>query len=123
MLPQAARMRDGEEFRRTMRRGSAASMPAVVVHVWSGEPGDNQTRVGLIVGKKVGPAVVRNRVKRRIRHAVRAEFSSIPAGSRVVIRALPSAAVDPALQATVAEGLSRAVRRSRAAQHSASVRD
>jgi ribonuclease P protein component len=36
----------------------------------SGEPG--VSRVGLIVSKSTGNAVIRNRIKRRLRHALRA---------------------------------------------------
>jgi ribonuclease P protein component len=48
--------------------------------------------VGLVVGRKVGSAVQRNRVKRRLRHLVRPHLSALPAASTVVLRALPGAA-------------------------------
>jgi ribonuclease P protein component len=38
-----------------------------VVHV----PGGNDVRVAYAIGRKVGPAVVRNRLRRRLRAAVR----------------------------------------------------
>ena len=105
-------MRDGDEFRRTIRRGASAATDAVVTHVAVTDgPG---VRVGLVVGKKVGNAVVRNRVKRRIRHAVSPEIAGLPEGSRVVFRALASAATRPDLSADVVDGLHRAVRRSTA---------
>jgi len=44
------------------------------------------------LGKAVGPAVVRNLVKRRLRHLVRDRLSGLPAGSLIVVRALPQAA-------------------------------
>jgi ribonuclease P protein component len=34
-------------------------------------PGGNDVRVAYAIGRKVGPAVVRNRVRRRLREAVR----------------------------------------------------
>lgn len=105
-------MRDGDEFRRTIRRGASAASDAVVAHVAvTDEPG---VRVGLVVGKKVGNAVTRNRVKRRIRHAVSSELAGLPEGSRVVFRALAPAATRPDLSADVVDGLHRAVRRSAA---------
>ncbi len=51
-----------------------------------------EPRVGLVVGKAVGNAVVRNRVKRQLRHLVRDHLTHLPASSDLVIRALPPAA-------------------------------
>jgi ribonuclease P protein component len=45
--------------------------------------------------RKVGSAVVRNRVKRRIRDAFRRRRSLLPAGVDVVVIARPSAAALP----------------------------
>jgi ribonuclease P protein component len=42
-------------------------------------------RVGLTVSSKVGGAVVRNRVKRRLREAVRRELALLPAVDLVVV--------------------------------------
>ncbi len=47
---------------------------------------------GLVVSKAVGGAVVRTRVKRRLRHLLAARASGLPPGSRLVVRANPSAA-------------------------------
>jgi len=49
-------------------------------------------RAGFVVGKTVGPAVVRNRVRRRLREVVRARLAVLPGGSRLVVRAQPGAA-------------------------------
>jgi ribonuclease P protein component len=49
-------------------------------------------RVGLVVSKAVGNAVVRNRVKRRLRHQAAPLVGTLPAGTSVVVRALPPAA-------------------------------
>ena len=48
--------------------------------------------VGFIVSRAVGGAVVRNRVRRRLREAARARTGSLPPGSLLVIRASPRAA-------------------------------
>lgn len=47
---------------------------------------------GFVVSKAVGGAVVRNRVKRRLRHLVAARLVRLPGGARLVVRALPPAA-------------------------------
>ena len=43
------------------------------------------------MSKAVGGAVVRNKVKRRLRHLIRDRLSQLPPGSLVVVRALPGA--------------------------------
>jgi ribonuclease P protein component len=49
-------------------------------------------RVGFVVSKAVGNAVVRNRVKRRLRHLLRERVAALPDGCLVVVRANPGAA-------------------------------
>ncbi len=39
--------------------------------------------------------MIRNRVKRRLRHLLRARLDTLPAGTRLVLRALASAATAP----------------------------
>ncbi|WP_375001288.1 ribonuclease P protein component [Aeromicrobium sp. CTD01-1L150] len=87
-------MRDGQDFTSTVRRGRKVAQPLLVAHVvpGSGADVDRPTSVGFVVSKAVGPAVTRNRVKRRLRHAMRDRLTAVPSGSRVVVRALPAAA-------------------------------
>lgn len=49
-------------------------------------------RVGLTVSRKVGPAVVRNRIRRRLREIYRQRQQALPAGVDLVLIARPSAA-------------------------------
>lgn len=49
-------------------------------------------RVGFVVSKGVGGAVVRNRTKRRLRALVAARTGQVPDGVDVVVRANPAAA-------------------------------
>jgi len=59
----------------------------------------SQTRVGFVVSRQVGGAVVRNRVKRRLRALARplvmADARQNPQKYSVVVRALPPAATQP----------------------------
>lgn len=97
MLPAAVRMRSSDDFRATVR-GARAGRPRVVVHARrtpeTVEPDANDLgiRVGFVVSKSVGGAVVRNRVKRRLRHAAAEQIAATPRHTHVVVRALPSAA-------------------------------
>ncbi|MCZ7459230.1 ribonuclease P protein component [Streptomyces sp. WMMC940] len=98
MLPTENRLRRREDFATAVRRGRRAGRPLLVVHLRSGStdphaPGESAppTRAGFVVSKAVGGAVVRNRVKRRLRHLMRERLSELPPGSLVVVRALPGA--------------------------------
>lgn len=91
MLPAGHRLRRSSDFRSTTRSGLRAGRSALVVHVTVGL-GADPARVGFTVGKSVGNSVVRHRVTRRLREAVRPLLPDLPAGSRVVVRALPEAA-------------------------------
>ncbi len=51
------------------------------------------TRVGLIAGRRVGPATRRNRAKRRLRHALR--MVPPPPGTDNVVIASPEVATAP----------------------------
>jgi ribonuclease P protein component len=49
-------------------------------------------KVGIITSKRVGGAVVRNRVRRRLRELVRHSHAHFPSGSLIVVIAKPAAA-------------------------------
>ncbi|MFF0184714.1 ribonuclease P protein component [Streptomyces sp. NPDC005244] len=98
MLPTEHRLRRREDFATAVRRGRRAGRPLLVVHLRSGvpdphAPGESAppTRAGFVVSKAVGGAVVRTKVKRRLRHLMRDRVALLPPGSLVVVRALPGA--------------------------------
>ena len=65
----------------------------MVVHYFLEEPAQASTaRAGFVVSKAVGNAVVRNRVRRRLRELVRPHLAGLPPGASLVVRALPAAA-------------------------------
>jgi ribonuclease P protein component len=86
------RLRDSDDFRRTVRSGRRAGGPSLVLHLLTDREPHGEPRVGLVVSKAVGNAVVRNRVKRRLRHVVRDLLADLPRSSSLVVRALPPAA-------------------------------
>jgi ribonuclease P protein component len=49
-------------------------------------------RAGFVVPRSVGGAVVRNAVRRRLRHLVAERLDRLPAAATLVVRALPPAA-------------------------------
>jgi ribonuclease P protein component len=94
VLPAAARMRRRADFTATTRGGRRAATPALVLSLRMGQSAaaPDSPLVGFIVGRAVGPAVVRNQVRRRLRHLVRERLGGLPAGAGLVIRAKPVAA-------------------------------
>ncbi|WP_433054183.1 ribonuclease P protein component [Dactylosporangium sp. CS-033363] len=114
MLAADQRLRRRDDFAATIRNGRRAGRGAVVVHFLNpgpprpgvssvsdvSDPSDlsdslGAARAGFVVSKAVGNAVVRNTVKRRLRHLVRSRLADLPAGSVIVVRALPEAAARP----------------------------
>lgn len=92
-----------------LRAGRRAGGEILVVHLLrSDRPGP--PRVGFVVGRSVGNSVVRHRVQRRLRHLCRERLSLLPAGSELVVRALPRAA--DATYAELGTELDRCLRRS-----------
>jgi ribonuclease P protein component len=93
VLPAPARLRRREDFTLAVRRGTRAGRGTLVVHYLPAEPGaPAPARVGFVVGRAVGNSVIRHRTVRRLRHLVRDRLHRLPAGSIVVVRALPPAA-------------------------------
>ena len=102
MLDRPHRLTTGDDVARAVRKGRRAGTPTMVLHLLTpSSDSDGVTpdadrvgpaRVGFVVGKAVGPAVTRNRVKRRLRHLVRERLTELPAGASLVVRALPPAA-------------------------------
>jgi ribonuclease P protein component len=93
VLAAAQRLRKSSDFTATFRGGRRVGRGTLVVHLQIDEPALASTaRAGFVVSKAVGNAVVRNRVRRRLRHLVRPRLSELPPGARLVVRALPAAA-------------------------------
>ena len=80
---QADRLRRSVEFQQTVRRGRRAAGAAFVVVVSERGKAPSQvagSRLGVTVSRKVGGAVVRNRVKRQIREWFRVRRGSLGTG-------------------------------------------
>jgi ribonuclease P protein component len=84
------RLRRADDFATVIRSGRRAGRGGLVVHLRRREQ-EAPARIGFVVPKAVGPAVTRNKVRRRLRHLVRAELARLAPGTDVVVRVLPSA--------------------------------
>jgi ribonuclease P protein component len=85
------RLRSPGDFRRVFREGKAVSTPDVIIHT-AKSPDNGPGRYGLVVSRKVGGAVVRNRLRRQIRAAI-ALAGGIPSGLDTVVVVKPGASV------------------------------
>jgi len=85
------RLRTPAEFRRVRDASQRVwAHPLLVLYV---APNDlDQPRVGITVSSRVGKAVVRNRVRRRLRDAVRARLDHLADGTDLLVIARPSSA-------------------------------
>lgn len=111
MLPAGHRLRRRADFAQAIRRGRRAGVDSLVVHLLV-QPDDGPVLAGFAVNRAVGGAVVRNRVTRRLRALVAERLERLPAGSRLVVRALPTAAsaTYAELGADLDRGLDRVLR-------------
>ena len=89
MLARANRLVAADDYRRLVRKGRRSSSAHAVAYVM---PSDGTTRFGFIVPKSVGVAVVRNRVRRRLKALAFERLPQFAPGTEIVVRALPGAA-------------------------------
>lgn len=68
--PAPAKLKKRADFLRLQKDGKKWVSPTVIVQAGAGETGE--IRYGLTATKRTGNAVARNRIKRRLREAVRA---------------------------------------------------
>lgn len=114
MLPPRYRLTSRADISRTIRHGQRARRGTVVVHVVSGSDATadahgTPVRAAFAVSKAVGDSVVRHRVVRRLRAVAVPLLDRLPAGTDVVVRAMPEAAT--ASSAQLSADLTRALER------------
>jgi ribonuclease P protein component len=88
--PKRRRLSRSAEFERVYRQGRSKGNRFLVLYAFPREEaGDEGPRLGLSVGRRVGGAVDRTRVKRALREAFWEEARRLPKGSDYVVVARP----------------------------------
>ena len=87
MLPNSARIKSSSDFQTATKLGRRFTGNSLIGYLYSSNS-DQPAKLGLIVGKSVGNSVVRHRIARQIRHAVREKLNSLPNGTLFVVRAM-----------------------------------
>lgn len=101
------RLTDSPEFERVYRQGRAFRGRLFSVHEFPNELGNS--RLGLSVSRKVGNAVTRNTVRRRLKEVFHSTLPQVSGTADFVISARPSAA--EASYAELGEELARALKK------------
>jgi len=76
-------LKNNRDFQLVYKKGKSAASKHIVVFLLKNNAGIN--RLGISVSKKMGHAVQRNRIRRRLREAFRLIEASLPCGHDLVI--------------------------------------
>jgi ribonuclease P protein component len=107
-VERAHRLSRSRDFDTVYRRGRSVSTRYLVLHWFSRDEEDGEPRLGIAVPKKLGGAVVRNRMKRRLRETWTALMDEVPRGNDYVLAVREG--LPEAVEARGAEWLRQRVR-------------
>jgi len=87
-------LRNSADIRLAFKEGKRAACPLfTLLYRWNDL---DRTRVGVVVGKKLGGAVARNRAKRRFRELGRLSLRLVPSGLDLLILPKRESVTEPA---------------------------
>ena len=112
-LSKHRRLRRREEFRRVLRDGNRARDALISITAADTGAPDSEPRYGFAIPKRVGGAVTRNRIKRRLRTIV--NQTDHPRGWDYVIYAFPAAS--DATSERLAQSVETLVKRLKSGDH------
>lgn len=79
MLPRKFRLKKKKEFNNTYQKGKSFANPYLVLYFIENNNNMDRSKIAFAVGKKLGKAVVRNNIKRKMREACRNQLFRIKA--------------------------------------------
>lgn len=88
VLPASNRLRSSKDFSRTTKAGHRVTTPSLVLYLLTHNDFSTAPQFGLIINKSVGGSVVRHRIARHLRHALRERISAFPQHTQIVVRVL-----------------------------------
>lgn len=89
-FPKTARLRQAAEFERVKKEGVVCHGKFMVLKVLPVAE-EQSVRAGFVTSRRVGNAVVRNKIRRRLREIVRRNFQRIKTGTWLVLIARATA--------------------------------
>jgi ribonuclease P protein component len=91
-LPRQGRVRRRSEFLAAQRKGKKLHTQHFVIYSAARADDGQTSRLGITVSRKVGNAVVRNRIKRLVRETFRRHRALFPEGTDIIFIAKPGSA-------------------------------
>ena len=76
-------LKNTREFQRVVEHGDRKTLRTITVYMLSTR--SEETRIGISISKRIGSSVKRNKLKRRMREAIKANAPLLPAGTDIVI--------------------------------------
>lgn len=93
-FPKAVRLLKTPDFQRVYDNGKKVSGPLFLA-ICAPCPESVPSRIGFTVPRRLGNSVTRNRIRRRLREAVRLELAKLAAGRDLVIHPRPAVLTAP----------------------------
>lgn len=84
-LPSSLRLKHSRDFARVRSEGTSFPGRFLVLNVLRGARDDSGFQFGIISPRRIGGAVVRNKVRRRLREIIRAHLDRIAGGCHMVV--------------------------------------
>ena len=83
MLKKEYRIKKNKEFQIVYKKGKVFHSPSVVMYIYNNT--GQKSRFGFTVSKKIGKAVIRNKIKRKLREICRLNLHKIKKGYDIII--------------------------------------
>lgn len=83
MLAKEYRINSSRDYNNIYKNGKKVSGRYIIVYILDNECGFN--RYGVVTSKKIGNAVVRNKVKRQLRSIIKGNFDNVKTSHDIVI--------------------------------------